>query len=394
MENSYLSRAREMMEEIRANRRTIHGYAELAFDLPQTVALVMKELKSYGYEPKLCGKAGVTCTVGKPGKCILLRADMDALPMYEKTGLPFASKNKSCHSCGHDSHTAMLLAAAKMLKEREDELEGTVKFMFQPDEEDLAGAKDMIRNGILKDPKVDAAIGLHIAIGTSTSQLGRVRYVKGPAYFGAYATKVKVYGKSAHGSMPYEGVDALNIAAHIIVAANELVSREVPCTDKAIVTFGLIHGGDTCNTIGGYCEMEGAIRTADPALQDFLFERLKNQAECIAASYRGRAEVEIMYGIGPLVNDPDTAHEIGTYCQEVVGEENVDELSEAVFGTEDFTAVCAQVPAVMLNIGAGSIDEGYDKTLHHEGMTLDEDVLPYGAAVYAHCAEKWLKAHA
>ena len=149
MENSYLSRAREMMEEIRANRRTIHEYAELAFDLPQTVALVMKELKSYGYEPKLCGKAGVTCTVGKPGKCILLRADMDALPMYEKTGLPFASKNKSCHSCGHDSHTAMLLAAAKMLKEREDELEGTVKFMFQPDEEDLAGAKDMIRGGVI-----------------------------------------------------------------------------------------------------------------------------------------------------------------------------------------------------------------------------------------------------
>ena len=394
MENKYLLRAKELMEEIRTNRRTIHGYAELAFDLPQTVALVMRELKSYGYEPKMCGRQGVTCTVGKPGKCVLLRADMDALPMYEKTGLPFASTQKSCHSCGHDSHTAMLLAAAKMLKEHEDELEGTVKFMFQPDEEDLAGARDMVENGILENPKVDAALGLHIAIGTDTSNLYRIRYVKGVAYFGAYATKVRVYGKSAHGSMPYEGVDALNIAAHIICAANELVSREVACTEKAIVTFGLIHGGDTCNTIGGYCEMEGAIRTANPELQDFLFERLKSQAESIAAAYRGRAVVEKMYGIGPLKNDPEVAHEMGEYCKDLVGEDMVDELSEAVFGTEDFTVITNKVPAVMINIGAGSIDEGYDKTLHHEGMVFNENVMPYGAALYAHCAASWLKNHA
>jgi amidohydrolase len=390
MENIYLKRAEELKEELVAHRRQIHGYAETEFDLPQTLALVEKELRSYGYEPVRVGRAGISCTVGKPGRCLLLRADMDALPMQEETGCDFAAANGHCHSCGHDCHTAMLLCAAKMLKEREAFLEGTVKFMFQPAEEKLAGAQDMIDAGILENPKVDAAVGLHVAIGWDNSDLGRVLYARGPAMYAANAIRIRVEGKSAHGSTPFAGVDAITIAAHIVIALQEILAREIPCTDHSIVTIGKIHGGDTENTIGGHAEMWGAIRTTSYENLNFLLKRVQEISAGVAETYRGKAVAERVYGIGPLYNDPALSDQIGGYCREVVGEDKVDDIGTR-FGTEDFAVIGEKVPSVMLNIGAGSIEEGYDRTLHHAGMTLNEDVLPLGAAVYAHCAEQYLK---
>lgn len=392
MENRYLERAEGMKEELIANRRTVHGYAETAFDLPQTLAFVEKELTGYGYKPERVGRAGISCTVGKPGKCILLRADMDALPMQEETGYEFAAKNGNCHSCGHDCHVAMLLGAAKMLKERESELKGTVKFMFQPAEEKLAGAQDMIDAGILENPKVDAAIGMHVAIAWEDSSLGKILYARGPAMYAANAIRITVEGKSAHGSTPFAGVDAITIAAHIVIALQEILAREIPCTEHSIVTIGRISGGDTENTIGGHAEMWGAIRTTSYENLDFLLTRVKEISASVAEAYRGKAVAEKMYGIGPLYNDPVLCDSIGAYCKEVVGEDQVSDIGTR-FGTEDFSAVGEKVPAIMLNIGAGSLADGYTCTLHHAGMTLNEDVLPMGAAVYAHCAERYLEEH-
>lgn len=389
MENIYLKRAGELAQELTDHRRTVHGYAETAFDLPKTLALVEAELKSYGYEPVRMGRAGISCTAGKPGKCILLRADMDALPMTEETGYEFAATNGNCHSCGHDCHVSMLLAAAKMLKEREAELKGTVKFMFQPAEEKLAGAQDMIDAGILENPKVDAAIGLHVAVGWDNSDLGRILYARGPAMYAANAIRIRVEGKSAHGSTPFAGVDAITIAAHIVIGLQEILAREIPCTEHSIVTIGKINGGDTENTIGGHAEMWGAIRTTSYENLDFLLKRVQEISAGIAATYRGTAVAEKVYGIGPLYNDPDLSDRIGKYCRELMGSEKVDDIGTR-FGTEDFAVIGEKVPSVMLNIGAGSIGEGCDRTLHHAGMTLKEEVLPLGAAVYAYCAERYL----
>lgn len=390
MENMYLERAGELKTELIKNRRTVHGFAEVAFDLPQTLDFVEKELKRYGYEPVRMGKAGIVATVGKPGKCILLRADMDALPMQEETGYSFAAKNGNCHSCGHDCHVAMLLGAAKMLKEREAELGGTVKLMFQPAEEKLAGAKDMLEAGLLENPKVNAALGLHVAVAWENSDLGKILYAKGPAMYAANAIRIKVEGKSAHGSTPYAGVDAITIAAHIVIALQEILAREIPCTEQSIVTIGKISGGDTENTIGGHAEMWGAIRTTSYENLEFLLKRVKEISASVAQTYRGTAVAERMYGIGPLVNDLALCDQVDGYCKELLGDNQVETIGTA-FGTEDFAVVSERIPSVMLNIGAGSIKEGYNCTLHHAGMTLNEDVLPMGAAVYAHCAQRFLE---
>ena len=192
----YRKEAEAIREEIVTNRRTIHGYAELGLDLPKTAAYVMEQLKSYGYEPQLCGKSGVTATVGNGGKVLLIRGDMDALPMAEQTGLPFAATNGNCHSCGHDLHTAMLLGAAKLLKEHENELKGTVKFMFQPGEEVLGGAEEMIAAGLMENPHVDAAMGMHVSSGGKYSKVGLITYKREYSTFSGDMIRITVNGKT------------------------------------------------------------------------------------------------------------------------------------------------------------------------------------------------------
>jgi len=386
----YLDMALSINNEIIENRRSIHKYAETGFDLPQTLAYVIDKLKEYGYDPQMVGKAGISCTVGKPGKTILLRADMDALPMEEKTDLEFAATNGNCHSCGHDSHTAMLLATAKLLKANEDKLNGTVKFMFQPAEELLAGAQDMIDAGILENPKVDAAVGIHIAVALDSSYKGSIQYAKGTALFSGDAIKITIKGKNSHGSTPYKGIDAINIAAHIVIALQEIVAREIPSADKSVVLVGKIKGGDTVNTTAGHAELEVSVRAETEENRAFLKNRVKEIAENVASTFRGEAVVDFVYGIGPLYNDPNLSTEIAEYTKDIVGEENVIEVPP-VSGSEDFTAIAAIVPSVMLNLGVGSIEEGYIYSQHNPQMIIDESTLHKGAAIYAYCAEKYLE---
>lgn len=391
-QNAYYDRALEIKDELVANRRKFHGFAELGFELPQTVALVMQELRSYGYEPQLVGKAGVTCTVGHGGKVILIRGDMDALPMAEETCLPFAATNGNCHSCGHDCHTAMMLGAAKLLKEKEDTLKGTVKFMFQPAEELLGGAKDMIANGILENPKVDAGFGMHIGVAREHSKIGTVAYSRGPANFSGDMIRITAIGKDCHGSRPDLGIDAINIAAHIVIALQEVLAREIPCTEHSVLLVGKITGGSSCNTQSGKCVLECSVRTTDQTKRDFLKRRVKEIAEGTAKTFRGEAIVEYVYGIAPMVNNEDMSDEIGSYCREFLGDENVIVVPTSN-GTEDFSAVAELIPTTYLSLGAGSIEEGYTIGGHNPKMVLSEDVLPIGAALYAYAASRYLENH-
>ncbi|MFA9424527.1 MAG: M20 family metallopeptidase, partial [Sedimentibacter sp.] len=326
---------------------------------------------------------------GRPGKTILLRADMDALPMREETNLDFAATNGNCHSCGHDCHTAMLLGAAKLLKENEENLNGTVKFMFQPAEEILSGAKDMIANGILENPKVDVAMGMHVYVGTEQSRTGTIYYSEGPALFSGDAIKITVKGKNAHGSTPEQGVDAINIAAHIVISLQEIIAREIPSQDKAVIIVGKIYGGDTVNTLAGNAVIEVSVRATTEEKRSFLKNRVKEISESVANTFRGQAIVEFVYGMGPLYNDIEFSKEIAGYCKEFLGVKNV-RVVPINSGTEDFTAVASLVPSVMLNLGAGSIGEGHDYSMHNPKMLVEESVLTKGAALYAYCAEKYL----
>lgn len=387
----YRKDAEAIREEIVENRRAVHGYAELGLDLPKTAALVMEKLRSYGYEPQLCGKSGVTATVGQGGKVILLRGDMDALPMPEQTGLPFAATNGNCHSCGHDLHTAMLLGAARLLKEHESELKGRVKFMFQPGEEVLGGALEMIEAGLLEDPHVDVAMGMHVTAGGEISDLGLITYKRDYSTYSGDMVKITVNGKNAHGSSPEKGVDAINVAAHIVTALEALHSREITSKEYAMVLTGKIYGGDSCNTEAGTCTLEVSVRACSEEARAFLLQRVKEISEGIAATFRAEAVVDHVYGMPSMYNAPEMCDCVPGYCEELLGKEKVLELHQTG-GTEDFTAVAARVPSVYLHIGAGSL-AGKDITSHNPTILFDEDVLPIGSAVYAHVAARYLEEH-
>ena len=381
----------ELKKEIIENRRELHKRAEIGFDLPETRAYVAKKLREYGYEPVELG-GGITCTVGAGGKTILLRADMDALPMKEESGLDYACETGNCHSCGHDCHTAMLLGAAKALKEMEGELKGTVKFMFQPAEELLGGAAAMIEAGLLENPKVDAAFGLHVAAGLEDSYSGTVRCTHGTMNRSGDAIKVTVTGRDAHGSTPERGIDAISIAARIVLALEELVAKEIPSKEDSVVLVGKIAGGTTCNSVAGSAVLEISVRTEGHEERAFLKRRVKEIAQGIAAVYRGSAEVEYQYGMPPLVNHEGMMNEFIGYMNEFLPEGRVREVP-GQGGCEDFTMVCERVPAIFLMLGAGDKGSGYEYSMHHPSMRVDENALPVGTEVYVNCAVRWLEEH-
>lgn len=385
-----LEQAKALAPEVVAHRRTIHGFAEVGFDLPQTYAYVFEKLTEYGYAPRKVGKMGITCLAGRPGPTILLRADMDALPMAEESGESFAATNGHCHSCGHDCHTAMLLGAAKLLKEREGELPGTVKFMFQPAEELLSGANDMIDHGILENPKVDAALAVHIMSGQEFSSSGNLYYVKGCVTNSGDAVRIHVRGRDAHGSMPEKGVDAIHIAAHIILALDALTARELPMKQDSIVLVGRIEGGTTCNSVPGSAALEVSIRTDSVQHRSFLLKRVEEVAKAVASTFQGQAEVETMYGgIPPLENDASLLEEFVSDLKEIMPE--AVRPMEKLGGGEDFAMLAQKVPSVYFNLGVGSFQEGYENGMHHPKMRVDESALPMGTAAYVQCALRWLE---
>lgn len=387
-----LQQAKALQDEIIENRRIIHRYAEVGFDLPWTQAFVMEKLREYGYDPVSVGKCGVVCTAGKPGSVLLLRADMDALPMPDESGEEFASTNGNCHSCGHDCHTAMLLGAAKLLKQHESELEGTVKIMFQPAEELLGGAQDMISAGVLENPKVDAALALHVIMGLEDSKTGMVRFIPGCVMNSGDAVKITVRGKDAHGSRPHLGIDALHVAAHILIALDELTTREIPMDEENIVLVGNMTGGTTCNSIPGEAVMELSVRTTGPKEREFLCRRIAEIAQGVANTFRAEATVEHLYGSPAMINNDELLKEFEAYSKEILPEGQV-VRSGKMGGGEDFTMISERVPSVFVTLGVGSPEEGYNLFLHNPATRMNEEALPVGTAVYAQCALRWLEDH-
>ncbi len=387
---NYYERALELKDETIANRRHIHKNAETGLDLPKTKAYVMEELTEYGLEPKDCGY-GVTATLGKGGKVLLLRADMDALPMPEESGEEFACPTgKEAHTCGHDFHAAMLLTAAKMLKEKEDTLEGTIKFMFQPAEETFEGSKNMIENGILENPPVDAALAYHVSPGKMP--IGLFMYNdKDTMMYSVDGFKITIHGKGSHGAYPHVGIDPINIGVHIHLALQELIARESDPTHSCVLTIGQFAGGTAANIIPETAVLQGTIRTNKPEARELLVRRMKEVAERTAAVYNGTVDIEMISEVPPLICNPKLTDEVVGYMQELGIPGLTPYPGISASASEDFAVIAEKVPSTFMYLSAGYLDERGQYPAHHPKAQFNEDVCPIGAACLAHCASQWLK---
>ena len=388
--------AQALQGELTRHRRWLHAHPGTAFDLDETLAYVRTELERLGLSPVPCGRAGLTATVGQGKACFLLRADMDALPIPEESGEDFAASNGCMHACGHDLHTAMLLGAAKLLKEHENELKGTVKLMFQPAEEIFEGAKDMLAAGILEDPAPGAALMLHVTAGAPMPTGMVITMAPGVSAPAADYFTIRVQGRGCHGSTPHQGIDALTAAAHILLALQELHARELAPGTEAVLTIGTIRGGTASNAIADSCELGGTIRTYDEQTRSLLKSRMAEISAAVASAYRAAATVEFGSGAPTLNNDAALAKAVPGWLREILPQQMV--LSAADLpgntrggGSEDFAYISQRIPTLMLALAAGNSAEGYTHPLHHPKVRLDETAMPFGAAALAHTALRWLE---
>ena len=390
--NKFMEQATSIKGDIINYRRTLHSNPEVGDTLPKTKAYVMEELRKLGYDPKEICESGIVATIEgkKPGKTFLLRADMDALPVKEATECEFKSNNGCMHACGHDMHTAMLLGAAKLLRENQDDIEGTVKLVFQPDEEGFTGAKKMLKAGVLENPKVDAAMAMHVHSGTPSNV---VLCGLGTSIAGCNKFRIVIKGAGCHGAMPETGVDPINIAAHIYIALQEITSREISATNSAVVTIGKFSGGDAANIIPGEVIMEGTIRSLNKEVGEFIFNRINDIVTATAKMFRGEAELIELASVPPLANDNKLAHEVTDYMKDLVGERAVVLFEAGGMGSEDFASYSYEVPSLYVMLGAGTKQENtlYGEPMHSKQVVFNEDILPTGAAIHAYSAIMWLK---
>lgn len=392
-------------EQIISDRRYLHQIPEVGMELPESAAYIERRLTEMGIPFRRCGvmtqevrqkyiglghpdmpsSTGIVATIGSGSPCFLLRADFDALPMEEINDLPFRSRRSAAHMCGHDTHAAMLLGAAKILKDREKELRGTVKLMFQPGEELGYGSKTMIDDGLLDNPKVDAAMAIHIM---STTPAGTVTYSNTITSSSLDTFVVRIQGKGGHTSAPDQTIDPLMIANQVYTAANLLMTREVSPQVTATLSAGVVSGGTASNIIPDTAQVQFGMRTYDMAARAHILERLPQLIDHYVKAWRGSYELAT-FNCPCTYTDPSVLRELMPVLRQVAGTNGVLQVPPMA-GTEDFGYVSERVPSAFLILGAGSPD-AYPH--HNPRMTLDESVFFRGAALYAGCAIQWLAQH-
>ena len=374
MQSSIVSEAKAIENELIAHRRHLHQNPELGFDLPETTAYVMQQLREYGYAPKAVGKAGISAVIGPDGgKTFLIRGDMDALPMKEETGLPLSA----------------LLGAAKLLKAHESELKGQVKLMFQPAEEIMDGANDMIAAGILENPHVDAAMAIHVL----HDSLGKAGYTRGTGCGSSDVFTIKVKGIGGHGAAPHRNVDPINVACHIQLALQTINSREINPNELIVLTICSMHAGTAANIMPAEAVLQGTIRTMNMDVKAFARQRLIDICEGVCKTFRAECEIDFIGdGIPPMYNDDQLLTDTIRYIDDLLGESTAQPI-ERMTGSEDFSALSVKVPSVLYWFGTGSTEEGYNYGVHDCRVTFNEEAIHRMAAVYTECAMRWLEEH-
>ena len=368
-------------------RRFYHSCPEVSTKEIETKKHLIKDLEELGIDVFPCKNCnGVVGLIkgSKPGKTVALRSDTDGLEVVEKTDLSFASKNGNMHACGHDAHMSMLLGAGKILSSIKDELCGNVKLIFQPAEEIVQGAKDMIAEGVMED--VDAVYGVHVW-GTFDAPLAD--FSSGNRMAGAYCFKITVEGVATHGSSPHLGVDAIVTSASIIQNLQTYVSRENDPLNPFVLTIGTINGGSRFNIIANKVVMEGAIRTFSTNVDDIL-KTLERIVTNTASSFNAKASVEITNYTLPVINNNEDLNNIARNAvKKLYGEESLGSL-KTIMGSEDFSFFMEKAPGIYGFLGIRNEEKGIIYTNHHEKFTVDEDVLHRGSAIAAQFAVDFL----
>ncbi len=398
--------AKEIEPKVIEWRRDFHQNPELSNREFETAKKIAKHLKDLGLEvTENVAKTGVVAILkgNKPGKTVALRADIDALPVTERADVPFKSTVKTTfldtevgvsHACGHDTHTAILMGVAEILAKHKDKITGTVKFIFQPAEEgpppgEEGGAKLMIKEGVLKNPDVDAIFGLHINSGTS---VGKIRYKPGGTMAAVERFVIDVKGKQTHGSAPWTGVDPILISAKIIDGLQTIISREAPLVNEAaVITVGKITSGVRFNIIPESAEMIGTVRTLDPSMRELIIKRMNEMVPAIAKAYGAEATITFQNNTSITYNDPDLVKKMLPTIQGIAGKENVI-LSKATTGGEDFSYFQEVVPGFYFFLGGKS--QGTEKAPSHHtpDFYIDESGLLLGVKVMSQLTLDYLNA--
>ena len=374
-----IDKCRSLQDSLVAVRRALHRIPELGLDLPKTQEFILNKLNEYGIEYELnLGDSGIIAYInkGKPGKVIALRADMDALPVTEQTGVEYASTHEGCmHACGHDAHVTMLLGAAKVLNEHKDELNGEVRLLFQTGEETCKGAQMMINNHAIDG--VDAIFGTHIGcILDKDIPCGKFIVCPGPVMASYDRFVIKVKGIGCHGSTPEKGIDPVNIAAHIILGLEGIIAREFSAHVPAVISIGRISGGSAYNAIPSVVELEGTTRALDEEVRQKLASRIEEVARGSAQAFGGDIEFEMDWGAPPVVNDADMAAFAADCARVVLGEDEVITHRDTPnMGGEDFANYLMKIPGAFMFLSSSNPDKGTDIAHHNPKFNIDEDVL-------------------
>lgn len=377
-------RAQELLPELTAIRRHLHGHPELSFEEENTARYISERLTALGitHQTGVAGH-GITGVLsgGHPGKTIALRADMDALPIHEKTGAPYASKNAGVmHACGHDVHSTCLLGALQILQEHRHDWGGKVQFIFQPGEEKLpGGASLMIAAGIFKETKPEAIYGLHVfnplPVGTAGFRAGMYMASSDELY-------ITVKGQGGHGAVPELAVDPVPVAAQIITALQTVVSRMAKPTVPSVLTIGKVRAEGATNIIPAEVYMEGTFRTLDETRREIAHTHIRRLCEETASAYGAACEVRIERGYPCLVNDETRTAHARRVAGELLGAAQVHDL-EIRMASEDFAFYSQRMPACFFRLGTGNVEKGITANVHQANFDIDETALAHGAALLA-----------
>jgi amidohydrolase len=371
-------------------RRTIHSHPELGFEEVETSRLVSEWLERFGIEVKRgVAKTGVVGLLrgGAPGKTVAIRADMDALPMDEATGVPYASKIKGkMHACGHDAHVTILLGVARFFSSMRDKVKGNIKWIFQPGEEGFGGGKLMVEAGILEDPKVDAIFAAHVFPFLRTGQVG---ITEGKAMASSDKFTLRVIGKGGHGAYPHVTHDPILAAGHIITQIQSIVSRNVNPLDSAVVSFGAVHGGRAYNVIPDDVELTGTVRSLNPEVREELKSRIEQITRGVVVSLGLDYHYEFEYGYPVLINDAWMSKLVVSTCSKAIGKDNV-EILQPSMGAEDFAYYLEKCPGAIFRLGVRNEKKGLIQPHHNTLFNIDEDVLPFGVEMFVRVIDEFL----
>ena len=371
-------------------RRDFHRHPELSFQEHRTAGIVADRLDELGWQVTRgvadTGVVGLLNGAG-PGSTIMIRVDIDALPIQEPDNRPYSSQvDGVMHACGHDGHTAVGMAVAELLAKYRESIKGNVKLVFQPAEEIIAGAIKMIDEGVMKGPTVDKVLSIHLWSGLPA---GQIVSQAGPIFSSADEIKLLVKGRGGHGGMPHLSVDPIMIASQVVSALQTVLSREIAPTQTAVLGFGTIHGGTAFNVVSDQVELRGTVRTLDDSVRELVLRRAEEIATGVARSLRGDVEFQRVRGAPAVINDPEVAEHVARVARSVVGEENVVTISPPQVG-DDATFFLREAPGCYFLVGCGNEERGITASHHSAQFDIDEACLPVATQVLTEAALGYL----